>query len=253
MKLELKNVSVIYQRAGSAQVVALDDVSFAAETGDFICLFGPSGCGKTTILNLLGGFILPTRGRVIYDGSLVTGPAKARGVVFQQHNLFPWLSVRKNVEFGPRACGHGSTGWQEMVGNYLESAGLLDFAEKFPAELSVGMQQRVAIVRAFANNPDVLLMDEPFSSLDDVSTAVMHKILRNLLDLSRKTVVIVTHNVDEAIKLADVIICLSPRPGKVTGKFDLREARKSPDFTESTCRIREEILNLMSFTSADTR
>lgn len=225
--LLLDHVSVVFTGRDQRQVIAIKEVSFEVEQGEFVCLLGPSGCGKSTILNLLGGFIRPTSGRIMCEGNPVVGPDRDRGVVFQRHNLFPWHTVAGNIGFGPRICGVAPKRREEIVQHYLDMGGLLDFGESYPDELSVGMQQRVGLLRAFANDPDVLLMDEPFASLDTRTVSRMHSLLRTILAAHRKTVVFVTHDVDEALELADRIIVLTARPGTIKQEFRLDDERVS--------------------------
>lgn len=221
MMLSLEHVTVVFTARDARQVEAVNDVSFDVGKGEFLCLLGPSGCGKSTVLNLLGGFIQPTAGRVLCNGKPVLGPDHDRGVVFQRHNLFPWHTVAGNIGFGPRICGVPGEKRESIVKHYLEMGGLLDFAESYPDELSVGMQQRVGLLRAFANDPAVLLMDEPFASLDTRTAARMRDLLRTILAEHRKTVVFVTHDIEEAVQLADRLIVLTARPGSIKQEFRL--------------------------------
>lgn len=223
--LSLEHVTVIFTTRDERRVEAVKDVSFEVDEGEFLCLLGPSGCGKSTILNLLGGFIRPTSGRILCDNRAVTGPDRDRGVVFQRHNLFPWHTVARNIGFGPRICGVPPEKRATIVQHYLEMGGLLDCAESYPDELSVGMQQRVGLVRAFANDPDVLLMDEPFAALDMRTALRMRDLLRTILSAHRKTVVFVTHDIDEAVELADRIIVFTAHPGSIKKEFRLTTLR----------------------------
>jgi NitT/TauT family transport system ATP-binding protein len=223
--LSLEHVTVVFTTRDERRVEAVKDVSFEVDEGEFLCLLGPSGCGKSTILNLLGGFIRPTCGRILCDNRPVTGPDRDRGVVFQRHNLFPWHTIAGNIGFGPRICGVAPEKRATIVQHYLEMGGLLDFAKSYPDELSVGMQQRVGLVRAFANDPDVLLMDEPFAALDMRTALRMRDLLRTILTAHRKTVVFVTHDIDEAVELADRIIVFTAHPGSIKKEFRLTKNR----------------------------
>jgi len=225
MILSLEHVTVVFTARDGRKVEAVRDVSFDVGEGEFLCLLGPSGCGKSTILSLLGGFIEPTDGRVLCDDKPVRGPNRDRGVVFQRHNLFPWHTVAGNIAFGPRICGVPYDKRENIVNHYLKMGGLSDFARSYPDELSVGMQQRVGLVRAFANDPAVLLMDEPFASLDTRTASRMRDLLRTILAEHRKTVVFVTHDIDEAVELADRIIVLTARPGSIKKEFGLAAIR----------------------------
>jgi len=189
--------------------------------GEFVCLVGPSGCGKSTILHVAAGLLPPSGGRVLADGCEVTGPDVDRGVVFQQHNLFPWLTVEANVGFGPRMKGLGHAQRAALVERALAEVKLAEFAKHYPSELSVGMQQRVGLARAFANEPDILLMDEPFASLDALTRLQMQRLLLELWERHRRTVLFVTHDVEEALLLADRVALLSARPSRLLRIVDV--------------------------------
>ena len=196
-------------------VEALSGVDLSVAAGEFVCLLVPSGCGKSTILHVAAGFLPPTAGRVLVDGRPVEGPGVDRGVVFQQHNLFPWLTIAGNVAFGPRMKGLNGDGRKALVARALAEVKLSEFGEHYPGELSIGMQQRVGLARAFANEPEILLMDEPFASLDALTRLQMQRLLLQLWQLHRRTVLFVTHDVDEALLLSDRLLLLAPRPTKV--------------------------------------
>jgi NitT/TauT family transport system ATP-binding protein len=196
-------------------VQAVQNLDLEVAPGEFICLVGPSGCGKSTILHAAAGLLAPSGGRVLADGREVTGPDVDRGVVFQQHSLFPWLTVEGNVGFGPRMKGLGRAPRKALVEAMLAEVKLTEFASHYPSELSLGMRQRVGLARAFANEPDILLMDEPFASLDALTRLQMQRLLLELWDRHRRTVLFVTHDVEEALLLADRIALLSPRPSRL--------------------------------------
>jgi NitT/TauT family transport system ATP-binding protein len=192
-----------------ADVLAVDGVSFEVEAGDFVSIVGPSGCGKTSMLNLIAGFIAPTGGRVAIDGRPIAGPGPDRGVVFQSFALFPWKTVIENVGFGPRMRGLPKAECERIAMQYLDMVGLGHAAQRYPNELSGGMQQRVGVVRALANEPDVLLMDEPFASVDAQTRMTLQEELTRIWEERRPTVIFITHDVNEAVFLANRVLVLS--------------------------------------------
>jgi len=191
------------------QVTAIRDISLTVDAGDFVAVVGPSGCGKTTMLNLIAGFLAPTGGQIRVDGRAVSGPGPDRGVVFQSFALFPWRTVLDNVAFGPKMRGVPKARRHEIAREYLALAGLSHAAERYPNELSGGMQQRVGVVRALANEPDVLLMDEPFASVDAQTRMTLQEELTRIWEQRRPTVVFITHDVNEAVFLANRVVVLS--------------------------------------------
>jgi ABC-type nitrate/sulfonate/bicarbonate transport system ATPase subunit len=204
---------------------ALAGVDLLIEPGEFVCLVGPSGCGKTTLLKLIAGFFAPTQGVVLINGEPVTGPGADRGMVFQQPTLFPWLSVRGNVEMGPRMSGMSSDKRREISMRYLEMVGLADVAEQRPYQLSGGMQQRAAIARALANDPASVLMDEPFGALDAITRERLQQELKQIWAATGKSIVFVTHSVEEAVFLGSRVVVFSTRPGRIV----YNEAVRLPD------------------------
>lgn len=226
------------------RTVSLDRVSLDIAQGEFITLVGPSGCGKSTMLNLIGGLIMPSSGKVLVDGKPVTGPGPDRGVIFQQYALFPWLTAQQNVEFGLRLQGLGPLERSERARHYLRLVGLQDFAQALPKELSGGMKQRCAIARAYAVNPSLLLMDEPFGALDALTRVQMQDDLLATWEQERKTVVFITHDVDEAVYLASRVVVMSPRPGRISEIIDVplpyprnEDLRLSPEFAQIRARV----------------
>ena len=201
--------------AGPMRVV--DGVSLDVRQGEFVSIIGPSGCGKTTLMNMVGGFVKPTRGVVLLDNSPVVGPGPDRGVIFQEYGVFPWLTVRGNIEFGLglRANGRHAGRRAEIVERYLTLMGLKDFADHHPKHLSGGMRQRLAIARAYAVKPEFLLMDEPFGALDAQTRTAMQDLLLHVLASEGKTVLLITHSVDEAIYLSSRIVVVTARPARV--------------------------------------
>ncbi len=235
-----------------AHVQALQDVSLELKSGELLSVLGPSGCGKTTLLNIVAGFLAPTGGSIILNGHTVTGPDAERGMVFQQGALFEWMSVRENVSFGPRMKGQSESKWGSNVDHLLDVVGLKDFKEKSVYELSGGMQQRVALARCLANDPDVILMDEPLGALDALTREKMQSLVLKLWKETGKTIILITHSVEEALLLGERLLVMAPRPGRIHKEYrlpfadigvgqDLREVKKHPEFAER----REEILSMI--------
>ncbi len=215
-RLEVRALEKRYddERTGDS-VLALERADFEVEGGEFVALLGPSGCGKTTILNIVAGFISQTAGEVLVDGQAISGPGADRGVVFQSFALFPWKTVRANVAFGPKMRGMDKQERRQLADEYLELVGLSGFEDKYPHELSGGMQQRVGVARVLANQPAVMLMDEPFASVDAQTRMTLQEELTRIWQERRPTIVFVTHDVEEAVFLADRIVVLAPHPGRV--------------------------------------
>jgi NitT/TauT family transport system ATP-binding protein len=210
--LSLHHLSKTYfDPYSGGEVTAVRDVSFTLEHGEFVAVVGPSGCGKTTILNMIAGFVPQTGGEVLLDGKPVQGPGPERGVVFQSFALFPWKTVLDNVGFGPKMRGLRKAECDRIAREYLELAGLAHAAERYPNELSGGMQQRVGVVRALANDPEVLLMDEPFASVDAQTRMTLQEELTRIWEERRPTILFITHDVAEAVFLADRVIVLSSK------------------------------------------
>jgi NitT/TauT family transport system ATP-binding protein len=226
--LALEGVSHGYRSTLGVSSVAIENVSLTIGAGEFVCLLGPSGCGKTTLLNMVAGFIAPTKGQVRMSGNRIDGPSPERGVVFQDYSLFPWLTVQANVEFGLQMAGVKRPERRERALHYLQMVGLQDAAGRYPFELSGGMKQRVAIARALATDPEVLLMDEPFAALDAMTRATLQSELLAIHESERKTVIFVTHNIGEALNLGTRAIVLSPNPGRIVKdvKIDLPRPRR---------------------------
>jgi NitT/TauT family transport system ATP-binding protein len=204
---------------------AVSDASIGVEPGEFVCIIGPSGCGKSTLLNAVAGFLKPTRGTVEVDGEPVAGPSADRGMVFQQYSLFPWKTVRENVEFGLKMKGMERSQRERSARTLLGLAGLLSFANQYPDSLSGGMKQRVGILRALATGPKVLLLDEPFGALDAQTRVIMQQILNNIWQRLKTSVLFVTHDIDEAIFLSDRVYCMTARPGTIKAEIVVPLAR----------------------------
>jgi len=243
MRFELPN--------GSA-VQALQNVTLDLKEGEIMAVLGPSGCGKTTLLNIVAGFLAPTDGRVVLNGHDVAGPAPERGMVFQKGALFEWMDVRKNVSFGPDMKGMPKKETDEIVDHLLNTVGLGEFKDKAVYELSGGMQQRVALARCLANEPDVILMDEPLGALDALTREKMQGLVLNLWKETGKTIILITHSVEEALLLGERLVVMAPRPGRIHKEYnlpfaelgvgaDLREVKKHADFNN----VREEILTMI--------
>ena len=209
-RLLLRNLSKTYfDPYAGAHVTAVQDVSLEVQQGEFVSIVGPSGCGKTTILNMIAGFIPASGGEILLDGRAVDGPGPERGVVFQSFALFPWKTVLDNVAFGPKIRGLPKAECEKIAREYLALAGLAHAAGRYPNELSGGMQQRVGVVRALANNPDVLLMDEPFASVDAQTRMTLQEELTRIWQERRPTIIFITHDVGEAVFLANRVVVLS--------------------------------------------
>ena len=222
MKIVFDNVSKRFiTKRGGTEVLAVDSVSLQIPDKAFVCLVGPSGCGKSTLLNLLAGFEKPDRGDVLLDGKPIPGPGPDRGMVFQENALFPWLTVLANVCYGPQRRGVPANEYRPQAESILQQVGLGQFFESYPNELSGGMRQRVAIARALVNKPSVLLLDEPFGALDAQTRATMQELLRDVWERENRTVLFVTHDVDEAIFMADRVVVMSRRPGRVLADLEV--------------------------------
>jgi len=223
--IEVRNVSLVYDTP-AGRVTGVDGVSFDIEQSQFLCLVGPSGCGKTTLLNIIAGFLNPTGGEIRIGGQAVSGHGMDRGIVFQDFaQLFPWRTALGNVAFGLEMKGIGKAEREQIALQQLRLVKLEKFAKSYPHHLSGGMQQRVAIARALAYNPSVLLMDEPFAALDALTRDAMQRLLADVWQETRKTVVYVTHNVAEAVYLADRVIVMTPHPGKIRTEVKVALAR----------------------------
>ncbi len=211
-KLVAEHLGMTYESDGKS-VVAFDDITLDIADGEFVCLVGPSGCGKSTLLNALAGFVTPTHGSVVIDGETVRGPDPRRILVFQERGVFPWLTVAENIAFGISRLPR--TEREQRVAHYVEMFRLKGFEQTYPSELSGGMKQRLQVARALAVNPDILYLDEPFGALDSITRLIMRGELLRIWQTERRTILFVTHDIDEAVQLADRIVVLSSRPAKI--------------------------------------
>jgi NitT/TauT family transport system ATP-binding protein len=226
-------------------VLALSGVNLTIGDGEFVSIVGPSGCGKSTLLYMLGGFFFPSSGKLLVDGKPVVRPGVDRGIVFQEYALFPWLTVFENIAYGLRVAKTPRKQIKETVQRYIDLIGLSGFEERFPRELSGGMKQRVALARTFVYGPDILLLDEPFGALDSQTRETMQDELLRLWQSSRKTVLMVTHDVNEAVYLSDRVCVMSKRPGRIVSEFkidlDRSVGRERVVLSESYTACRNEI------------
>jgi NitT/TauT family transport system ATP-binding protein len=247
--LEIEQVTRIFPaRNSNAPTRALEPIELQIGNNDFVTILGPSGCGKSTLLRIVAGLDRPTSGRVLLDGREVTGPGADRGMVFQSYTLFPWLSVRDNIAFGLRERGISGAERGKIADRYIEQIGLTGFAHHWPKQLSGGMQQRTAIARALANDPKILLLDEPFGALDNQTRVLMQEMLLGIWERDQKTVLFVTHDIEEAIFLGSRVLVMSARPGRIKAdiKVELPHPRSykiktTPEFVQLKERLVEEI------------
>jgi NitT/TauT family transport system ATP-binding protein len=254
-KIRFERVTKIFtvrdtkQKGAMKEFTAVKEIDFSVKEGEFVTLVGPSGCGKSTLLDLLGGLTKPTRGRILINGKEITGPGLDRGTVFQQYALFPWKTARGNIEFGLEAKGVPKRERKEQAEHFLSLVRLSDFGDRYPHELSGGMKQRVAIARSLAFNPDVLLMDEPFAALDAQTRESLQSELLRIWQKTKKTIIFITHGIDEAVYLGERVVILTPNPGMVKDivniplKHRLEDAdiRSNPDFVKA----RHEVWSLL--------
>ena len=219
--IAIKHVSQTFQTSGRQSHLALSDISLTIEEGAFVSILGPSGCGKSTLLYIVGGFVNPTQGEATVKGRTITGPGPDRGPVFQEFALFPWKTVLGNVMYGPRQQGVKSTAAEAQARTLIEMVGLKGYENFYPKELSGGMKQRVALARTLAYHPAVLLMDEPFGALDAHTRTRLQNDLLNIWERDRKTVLFVTHSVDEAVFLSDKVVMMTQTPGRIRQVIDI--------------------------------
>jgi ABC-type nitrate/sulfonate/bicarbonate transport system ATPase subunit len=243
-RLCIDDVALRFGPKRGTQVTALERITLDVADQEFAVIVGPSGCGKTSLLRLVAGLIEPTEGSITLDGTPVTGPGRDRGMVFQSYTLFPWLTVRDNIEFGLKIAGVSPAERARVAGHFITEVGLEGFEAAYPKHLSGGMMQRVALARALANDPAILLMDEPFGALDSQTRSLMQELLLNLWQHAHKTVLFITHDIDEAILLGDRVHVMTARPGRIKERIEVKIARPrsvetltSPEFTSIKRRI----------------
>ncbi len=249
-RIAFENVCVDFQTEREPLRV-VDDVSLSIRENEFICIVGPSGCGKTTLMNILAGFVQPTQGRVLLDGRPVQGPGRDRGVIFQEYGVFPWLTVEQNILFGLKLAGSKTPPAERgaVCRKYLELMGLADFAQAYPKTLSGGMRQRLAIARAYAAQPEFLLRDEPFGALDAQTRSKMQNLLLEVLQREGKTVMMITHSVDEAVYLASRIVVVTARPARIKEIIEVpfgyprrEDLHESPEFVAIKAHVRDLVM-----------
>lgn len=243
-KIRIDGVSKWFGAAEHA-MPALLGITFEVRANELVSLLGPSGCGKSTLLNIVAGFIPPSEGRVLADGKAITAPGPDRGVVFQEYALFPWLTVQENVEFGLKLKGTSRPERQRVAEGYLDLVGLTVHRHKFPVQLSGGMKQRVAIARALANNPTIILMDEPFGSLDAQTREIMQEELSRIQRLEHKTILFVTHSIREAVYLADRVVVMTSSPGTVKEIVEIHLPEPRDKFSATFTHYESDITQVL--------
>jgi NitT/TauT family transport system ATP-binding protein len=242
-KVWLKDVSLSYKTETGARLLALDGINLQVRQGEFLCIVGPSGCGKSTLLHLIAAIQRPTSGSIVVDHEYVNGPGTDRILIFQEHGLFPWLTVGENVAFGMKMKGVPKAEREEKIRHYLRLVHLSQFKDSRPHQLSGGMRQRVALARALATEPDVLLMDEPFAALDAQTRDLLHDELERIWAETGRTIIFVTHNVREAVRLGDRVVLMSFRPGQIKREFDVELPRPRHLEEVDVARTAREILD----------
>ena len=238
----INDVSMLFPgKRANEPIRVLENISAHVSRGEFVCLVGPSGCGKSTLLNIVAGFISPSSGEAFVEGHLVTGPDPRRIFIFQENGVFPWLTVQENIAFGVRAVEHRD----DIVGRYIEMVGLTGFENAYPRELSGGMRQRVEIARALAANPDIIYMDEPFGALDFITRMKMRADLVRIWQSEKKTILFVTHDIEEAVQLADRVLVMSKRPATIQQIIEIDLPRPRDLDSPGYLRKRDQIFRVM--------
>jgi NitT/TauT family transport system ATP-binding protein len=242
-KIQIRDVWLAFAARGNDSIRVLENINFDVAAGEFVCIVGQSGCGKSTLLNMVGGFLKPSSGETLIDGAPVRGPDVRRIFIFQENALFPWLTVTENVGFGLMHAAKSER--ERIVAHYIHMVGLAGFERAYPYELSGGMKQRVELARALAANPDVLFMDEPFGALDFLTRLKMREELIRIWQRERKTVLFVTHDVEESVQLADRVVVLSRRPARVRQIVDIDLPRPRDIDTPDYLRLRDSIFDAL--------
>ena len=251
MRLCVQHLTKEFTGTRGEHILALSDISLDIEPKEFICLLGPSGCGKTTLLRIIGGLDQATSGCIAINSHKVSGPDNKMAMIFQEYSLFPWRTIRDNIAFGLEIRDVPKAERAEAVDTYLSLVGLTEFADSYPYELSGGMRQRVAVARALAINPGILLMDEPFGALDAQTRNRMQRELLDIWEKTKKTIIFVTHSVDEAVFLADRVVVLTPRPGRIREIIPIDLPRPRDRTSADFLRIRRFVLSLIDETVAE--
>ncbi len=241
--IEISKLGVEYL-TNSEPIRAIENINLNIYRGDFICVLGPSGCGKSTLLKVLAGFLQQTEGIFLMNGQVVAGPDWNRGVIFQSASLYPWMSVRKNIEFGPKMKGFSKIESSKIASHYLKQVDLVEFENQATFELSGGMKQRVALARVLANEPEVMLMDEPLGALDALTRIHMQKLIRNIWKENHNTIFMITHDVDEALSLGTRVLVMSKNPGTIIKELDLDFIENAVDSKTGRIHTNEKYLNL---------
>ncbi|MCM1985790.1 MAG: ATP-binding cassette domain-containing protein [Methanococcoides sp.] len=245
-EVKVSGISVAFEKEEGESTLALDNVDLEIKDKEFVCFIGPSGCGKTTLLRTIAGLEMPDKGQITLDGGDITIPDSTRGMVFQEYSLFPWRTVIQNITFGPQMKGISKNKTLEVAEKYLKLVGLEQFRNSYPYELSGGMRQRVAIARALANEPKVLLMDEPFGALDAQTRNTLQKELLQVWAKYQITIVFVTHSVDEAVFLADKIVVMSARPGRIKKVINVDLPRPRERTSSEANELRNQLLKMLA-------
>ena len=248
-KIEIKNLNKTFARADSGGTLcAIANIDLTIEPGEFVSIVGASGCGKSTLLRIIAGLETPTRGEILCDGKKIEGTSPDRGLMFQEHTLFPWLTVRKNIVFALKSSGRYES-YKDNIDIFLEKAGLLDFSNSYPHQLSGGMRQRAALIRSLAVSPDILLLDEPLGALDSFTRMTLQDEIIRLWNERKNTMILITHDVDEAVYLSQRIIVMAPRPGCITDIINVPitypRNRGASDFES----LRIQLLKQLNFAS----